>query len=302
MIKKTIYFSHPVHLSLRNEQMVLDYPKETEKEQRTLPLEDIGLIVFDNGQITYSQGIISALIERNAAVLWCDQKHMPTGLMVNIEGSSTFTEALRTQLSASEPLKKQLWKQTIQQKIRNQAAVVELLGYDGEALRRMSEKVGSGDPENMEGRAASRYWDMVLRPYGVTRGREEGMPNAYFNYAYAILRAVTARSLVASGFLPAMGIHHTNKYNSFCLADDIMEPYRPIADWWALQWINRIERGCLPAALRTADKAHLLEIPVLDVTIEGKQSPLMNGMQRTTAGLMACFEGVQRKIPYPELA
>ena len=122
----------------------------------------------------------------------------------------------------------------------------------------------------------------------------------FFNYAYSILRAVTARSLVASGFLPAMGIHHSNKYNSFCLADDIMEPYRPIADWWVLQWISKIERGYLPTTLRTADKAHLLEIPVLDVLVDGKKSPLMNGMQRTTAGLMACFENVQRKIPYPE--
>jgi CRISP-associated protein Cas1 len=301
MIKRTLYFSNPVHLSLRNEQMVLDYPKEAERERQTLPLEDIGLVVFDHGQITYSQGIVSALIERNAAVLWCDNRHMPTGLMVNIEGSSTFTEALRTQVAASEPLKKQLWKQTIQQKIRNQASVLELMGHDGEALRRMAEKVGSGDPENMEGRAASRYWDLLLRPYAVTRGREEGMPNAFFNYGYAILRAITARSLVASGFLPAMGIHHSNKYNSFCLADDIMEPYRPIADWWVLQWVNKIERGCLPPALRTADKAHLLEIPVLDVLVEGKKSPLMNGMQRTTAGLMACFEGTQRKIPYPEV-
>ncbi len=302
MIKKTLYLSNPVHVSLRNEQLVLDYPKEEEKEQRTVPLEDIGLVVFESGQITFTQGIVSALIAHNTAVLWCDQRHMPTGLMVNMEGNSKFTEALRTQLSASEPLKKQLWKQTIQQKIRNQASVLELMGHDGEALRRMAEKVGSGDPENMEGRAASRYWDILLSPYGVTRGREEGMPNAFFNYAYSILRAVTARSLVASGFLPAMGIHHSNKYNSFCLADDIMEPYRPIADWWALQWINKIERGCLPSALRTADKKHLLEITMLDVVVDGKKSPLMNGMQRTTAGLMACFENVQRKIPYPEFA
>lgn len=227
---------------------------------------------------------------------------MPCGLMVNMEGSSTFTEALRIQMDASEPLKKQLWKQTVQQKIRNQASVLEQIGHDGEALRRMADKVGSGDPENMEGRAASRYWDFLLRPYGVTRGRDEGMPNAFFNYAYAILRAVTARSLVASGLLPAMGIHHRNKYNSFCLADDIMEPYRPLADLQVLEWLQKIERGCLPSSLRTADKKHLLEIPVLDVLIEGKQSPLMNGMQRTTAGLMACFEGVQRKIPYPEMS
>ena len=299
MIKRTLYFSNPVYLSLKNEQLVVEFPKETEKTKQQIPLEDIGLVVLDHQQITFTQSIATALADQNAAMLWCNDKHMPNAMLININGSSTFTEALRIQLEASEPLKKQLWKQTIQQKILNQAKVLDLMGHDGEPLRKMSEKVGSGDPENIEGRAAARYWDLLLRKYHVTRGQDEPMPNPFFNYAYAILRAITARSLVASGFLPAMGIHHTNKYNSFCLADDIMEPYRPIADWLVLQWLNEIPS--FPERLRTADKATLLQLPVTDVWINEKQSPLMVGMQRTTAGLMSCFEGTLRKVPYPEM-
>ena len=299
MIKRTLYFSNPVYLSLKNSQLVVEFPKETNKEKQQIPIEDIGLVVLDNGQITFTQGIVNALTDQNAAMLWCNDKHLPNGMLVNITGNSTFTEALRIQLEASEPLKKQLWKQTIQQKICNQAKVLDLMGHDGTPLRNMAEKVGSGDPENIEGRAASRYWDLLFRKYNVTRGQDEPMPNPFFNYAYAILRAITARSLVASGFLPALGIHHSNKYNPFCLADDIMEPYRPIADWMVLQWLNEIPS--FPERLRTADKATLLQLPVLDVWINEKQSPLMVGMQRTTAGLMACFEGIQRRIPYPEM-
>ena len=181
MIKRTLYFSNPVYLSLKNAQLVVNFPIETQKQKQQIPLEDIGLIVLDHQQITFTQSIVTALADQNAAMLWCNEKHMPSAMLINLEGSSTFTEALRIQLEASEPLKKQLWKQTIQQKILNQAKVLDLMGHDGEPLRKMSEKVGSGDPENIEGRAAARYWDLLLRKYQVTRGQDEPMPNPFFN-------------------------------------------------------------------------------------------------------------------------
>lgn len=299
MIKRTLYFENPAHLSIRYGQLLVEFPKDSDRESRQVPLEDIGVLVLDHRQITFTQSVVSALAQHYAAVIWCDDRHMPGALTWNMQGNSTFTEALRTQMEASEPLKKQIWKQTIEQKILNQAAVLDTLGYDGSAVRKMAEKVNSGDPENMEGRAASRYWDLILRGYEVTRGQDEPMPNPFFNYAYAILRAITARSLVMSGFLPALGIHHRNKYNSFCLADDIMEPYRPIADLLVLRWLAELPH--MPETLRTADKATLLQLPVTDVTIDGKLRPLMVAMQHTTAGLMACFEGTKRKVPYPEL-
>jgi CRISPR-associated protein Cas1 len=298
MIKRTLFFGSATYLSTQNEQLLIEYPAEENKDKLHIPIEDIGLVVMDHAQIRYSQRVVSLLVENNAAVLWCDHKHLPIGLVLNIQGSHTFTESLRTQIDCSEPLKKQLWKQTVQQKIMNQAFVLEQMGHDGTPLRKMADKVNSGDTENMEGRAAARYWDLLLRPYHVTRGQEEPMPNAFFNYGYAILRAITARSLVASGMLPALGIHHRNKYNSYCLADDVMEPYRPLVDLHILQWIQDTP---LPPALRTADKATLLEIPTIDTVIEDKKSPLMNAMQRSTAGLLACMEGSKRRIPYPIL-
>lgn len=301
MIKRTLYFGHPAHLSVSLAQLKVSFPEKEQKETQTIPLEDIGLVVFDHSQITFTQSVCTELLERNAAVVWCDSRHQPLGMAQNLIGSHTFTQSLKVQIEASEPLKKQLWKQTVQVKIANQATILDLMGFDGTPLRKMSEKVGSGDPENMEGRAASRYWDLILRKWDVTRGQDDGMPNAFFNYGYAILRAIVARSLVASGFLPALGIHHRNKYNAYCLADDIMEPFRPLVDWWIWQYLETIGVEDLPLTLRKEDKAHLLQIPVLDVQIEGKTGPLMVSMQRCTAGLMDCFEGTARKIPYPVL-
>jgi CRISPR-associated protein Cas1 len=215
--------------------------------------------------------------------------------------NNTYTENVRKQLDASEPLKKQLWKQTIQAKIRNQAALLKSLEKPWEGVFALIEKVGSGDPSNIEGRAAATYWKYLFEDIdGFTRGRDGDAPNHLLNYGYAILRATVARSLIGSGLLPLAGIHHKNKYNAFCLADDIMEPYRPFVD--QLVWgIVRDYANNLPDELNKELKGLLLQIPALDVMIEEKKSPLMVGVQRTTASLMRCFEGETRKIAYPEM-
>lgn len=299
MIKRTIYIGNPAFLSLKQAQMLveLDHSQEGVK---TVPIEDIGMLVLDHPQATLTHGLSNALIANNVAILWCDAKHMPHGLVLPLSGNDVFTEKLRCQLDASAPLKKQLWKQTVEAKVLNQAAILDQKGLFGEKLRKLAAKVQSGDPENIEGRAAAFYWDQLLQPYQVTRGRFDGPPNHLLNYGYAVLRAVVARSLVMSGFLPALGIHHSNKYNPFCLADDVMEPYRPMVDAWVLKYLEDQEE--IPEDLGKEEKAYLLQIPVLDVVIGKKSSPLMVAMQRTTAGLMRCFEGTLRKIPYPDLS
>jgi CRISPR-associated protein Cas1 len=206
---------------------------------------------------------------------------------------------VKHQINASEPLKKQLWKQTVSQKILNQARVLKILGFDYKYLERLHQKVQSGDNENLEGHASAVYWELILKKYEVKRGRYEDSPNHYFNYGYAVLRAVIARSLVGSGCLPVLGIHHTNKYNSYCLADDIMEPFRPIVDLWIINYLDKIEEPS--ETLTKSDKVHLLQIPVIDIEIERKKSPLMVGAQRTTASLVKCYSGDARKILYPEI-
>lgn len=302
MIKKTLYFGNPSYLYLKDGQLIVKDPEaETSilSIKAKIPTEDIGLIILDHQRITITQPLMIKLLENNTAILICNDLHMPISLTLPMAYNDTFSEKVKYQLEASEPLKKQLWRQTIVAKLRNQSKVLELLEMEYRSIDRMSMRVRSGDPDNLEGQAANIYWDKILKKYEVCRGRFEGPPNHYFNYGYAILRSVIARNLVGSGCLPVLGIHHRNKYNPYCLADDIMEPYRPLVDLMIFKYLSKINP--VEDQLTKEDKAFLLQIPVLDVEINGKKSPLMVGSQRTTASLIRCFEGVERKILYPEL-
>lgn len=311
MIKKTLYFGNPAYLSLKNAQLVIKIP-EVEKNdtlpesfkiqtQVTKPIEDIGVVVLDNQRITITTGAIEALLENNSAIITCDHRSMPSGLILPLNGNTTQSERFRNQIDASLPLKKQLWQQTIQAKISNQASVLSSCsGAEVGCMRAWAKDVRSGDPDNFEGRAAAYYWRCLFGGHieGFTRDREGVPPNNALNYGYAILRAIVARALVSSGMLPTLGIHHHNRYNAYCLADDIMEPYRPYVDEYVVQIIGRL--GMPPEELTKAWKAELLLIPTLDVVIGGKKSPLMVGVTQTTASLYKCFSGELRKVLYPE--
>lgn len=299
MIKRTLMFSNPAYLSHRNSQLVISFP-EKDKEERTVPIEDIGVLLLENQQITISHGCIAALLQNNVAVISCDASHMPTGLILPLDGGHTQAERFRYQIEASVPLKKQLWQQTIQQKIYNQARVLDVLGYDVDNMYRWSKSVRSGDPDNFEGRAAAYYWQTIFSKYMEFNRHRAGVPpNNLLNYGYAILRAVVARALVSSGLLPTLGIFHRNKYNAYCLADDIMEPYRPFVDRMVYDIVAEGEEDI--SELSTNLKAALLKLLQVDVQFDDMTSPLMVGMSRTTASLARCFEGVSRKINYPEL-
>ena len=225
---------------------------------------------------------------------------MPTGLLLPLSGNTTQNERFRDQINASLPLRKQLWQQTIQYKIRNQAKVLTLCSdAEVKCMQVWANEVRSGDPDNLEARAAVYYWKVLFgRIEGFIRDREGIPPNNLLNYGYAILRAVVARSLVASGLLPTLGIHHHNRYNAYCLADDIMEPYRPYVDQLVY---NIVEQYGDDIEISKDIKSELLAIPTLDVVIGGKRSPLMVGVSQTTASLYKCFSGELRKIAYPEL-
>lgn len=223
---------------------------------------------------------------------------MPAGMLLAIAGNTIQTERFGAQISASVPLKKQLWKQTVETKISNQAEVLSRQGVQVANMLSWIEQVASGDTKNLEARAAAYYWKNIFKENpGFIRSREGGYPNNFLNYGYAILRAVAARSLVGSGLLPTLGIHHHNRYNAYCLADDVMEPYRPFVDAILL---SIIDDGCEEEELTTEMKKKFLGIPVTTVLLDGEESPLMNAMQRTTASLAKCFSGEQRLILYPE--
>lgn len=308
MIKKTLYFGNPAYLSLSNKQLVIKLPEvekndklttEIKKQsKRSIPIEDIGVLILDNKHITVTQGLIEALLENNSALVTCDSNRMPVGLMLPLSGNKIQTERFRDQINASLPLKKQLWQQTVQSKIRNQAYVLSIKNNSIiDNMISWSSKVKSGDPDNYEARAAVYYWANLFKEIdGFSRYREGIPPNNLLNYGYAILRAIVARSLVASGLLPTLGIHHRNKYNAYCLADDIMEPYRPFVDKLVCKIIHE-EKSF--EVLSHEIKFKLLNIPVLDVIIEGQRSPLMVAVGQTTASIYKCYSGELRKIKYP---
>lgn len=309
MIKKTLYFGNPVYLSLKNAQMVIKLPEVVknenlpeefrQKSEVIRPIEDIGVIVLDHKQITVTSGVLEALLGNNCAVITCDNRSMPIGLMLPLYGNTTQNERFRQQLDASLPLTKQLWQQTVKQKIENQAAVLKKCA--GEEIRCMkvwAADVKSGDPDNLEARAAAYYWKNLFKIAGFTRDREGIPPNNLLNYGYAILRAVVARGLVSSGLLPTLGIHHHNRYNAYCLADDIMEPYRPYVDELVY---SIVKSGADCEVLSKELKGRLLSIPTLDVVISGKRSPLMIAVGQTTSSLYKCFSGELRKVVYPEI-
>lgn len=303
MIKRTLLFSNPAYLSLQQDQLLIKFPhlKDLgEKDsQKTVPVEDIGIVLLDHKQITITHGCMAALLENNAAIITCNHTHHPTGMMLPIDGHDVQSERFRYQIDASLPLKKQLWQQTVQAKILNQAAVLAERGLEHENMLYWARSVRSGDPDNYEGRAAAYYWKNVFpKKIEFFRGREGDPPNNLLNYGYAILRAIVARGLVCSGLLPTLGIHHRNKYNAYCLADDIMEPYRPYVDRIVLKIIDKGENFL---ELGTSIKTQLLGIATVDVQFEKGRSPLMVGLQNTTSSLAKCYEGTLRRINYPAI-
>jgi CRISPR-associated protein Cas1 len=308
MIKKTLYFENPAYLSMKNKQLVIKLPEVEnnntlpesfkEKHVKTIPIEDIGVLIIDNQQITYTSGLMGALIENNCAVITCGDNRMPISMTLPLDSNTIQSERFRSQIETSLPLKKQLWQQTVQAKISNQAYVLH--ATENVIVKNMQvwvNQVKSGDTDNHEGRAAVYYWNNMFSSIKNFRRSRDGVPpNNLLNYGYAILRAIIARALVSSGLLPTFGIHHRNRYNAYCLADDIMEPYRPFVDKLVSEIVDY---GDCFNELTKDIKIRMLNIPVLDVIINGQRSPLMVAASQTTASLARCYSGEIRKISYP---
>lgn len=293
MLKRTLYFSNPYYLSLENCQLKIQ--AKDGSLNKTAPIEDIGFVVLDHPQISLSMKLIEHLSANNVAVIFCNSSHLPSSMLLNLDGHSLQSELFQAQIKVSEPLKKNLWKQTIEAKIKNQAAHLEKRNLSAKDLRTLARSVKSGDTDNREGIAARFYWQRLIGE-GFTRDRYGSPPNNLLNYGYIVLRSAVARSLAGSGLLATLGIHHHNKYNAFCLADDIMEPYRPYVDQIALNvyadYPNEKE-------LNIDMKASMLSLMNCDVVINGNKRPLMVALSSTTASLARCFTGESRLISYP---
>ena len=302
MIKRTICIETPCYLKFSNEQLVVSYSHVKGFEDRadkTVPIEDLGMLVLEHQQITITHYLLDKLVANNVAVITCNDTHHPTGLLMPLESNTLQSERFQAQIEATKPLKKQLWQQTVEAKIANQAAVLGKWKINNNLLVNLSNEVKSGDANNNEAIAAVYYWQNLFPAAWQFYRKRDGLPpNNLLNYGYAIIRAGMARAIVGAGLLPTLGIFHKNRYNAYCLADDIMEPYRAFVDV--------IVRGIIDNTssvdvLTQEFKIKLLNVMSVDVLLGEEISPLMIAMQRTAASLAKCYLGEQRKILYPSI-
>lgn len=293
MLKRTLYIGNPAYLKLKDNQLQVTDP-ETKEVKGSAPVEDMAFLVLDNYQITLSHQLIVALQGNNVAIISCDAHHLPHGLMLPMAGHVEHSERLKHQINISEPLRKQLWKQTVEAKISQQMLLLKKLKKNFEPMTDYLNNVKSGDSTNMEGIAAQYYWRQLFENF--IREREGDAPNNFLNFGYAVLRSIVARALVSSGLNPTIGIFHRNKYNAYCLADDIMEPYRPYIDEIVVNLMMLPHR---PDELTRDVKAELLKIATRDVMMMQKLRPLVVAVSSTSSSLYKCFIGEKRVINYP---
>lgn len=294
MIKQTLMFKSPASLSLKDKQIVISI-KETEQIV-TRPIEDVGFVVIENPMVKISVPLLNELIDNNVSVIFCDQKQMPKSMLMSLDGNSTLQESYRYQFSASAPLKKQIWKQLVEGKIRNQSVLLSKLGLQGELLKPYYMNVKSGDSDNREGIASKLYWGRIFGE-GFKREREGCAPNNLLNYGYTILRAAVARALIGSGLYPAFGVFHRNRYNAFPLADDVMEPFRPFVD----EIVYRLYMDGAHSELNNQTKGELLHLLFADVKMGKVMRPLEVALSMMTASLLKVFKGEESKIILPEI-
>lgn len=294
MLKRTLFFTTPYVLSLKNNQMIIK-TREMPDMHNSIPIEDIGFVILEHQQTSITLPLLNALANNNVGVIICGDNYMPNAALLSLESNTTQGETLRLQMAASEPFKKNIWKQIVESKIKNQAALLNKLGKNGEILRPYYSNVKSGDIDNREGIAAKIYWNELFGNDFI-RIREGAEPNNLLNYGYTILRAAVARALMGSGLLPAIGIFHRNKYNAFPLADDIMEPYRPYVDEVVYRLYSQGKKELLKEI-----KAEILKILFTDTQFEKTTHPLEIGLTTTTASLVKCLNGISKKILYPQL-
>src|SRR5690606_19844585 len=292
MLRKSILIEKKSSVTCKNLQLLI----KNEIREASIPIEDIGFIVLDHPEIYISIPAMNLLIENNSSVIICDSSHLPNGMFLNLNSHQIQQEVFKTQIDASVPLKKELWQQTIIEKIHNQGILLEKITKQKNKFEYLASKVLSGDTSNMEGVAANFYWKSFFE-IDFKRERFGDYPNNFLNYGYAILRAATVRALSGSGLLNTLGIHHKSKYNAFALADDIMEPFRPIVD----EVVYHIMHHYDEQELTTDIKAELLQILTRTVYFKDEKSPLMVALQKTASSLQQCYSGKRKKIKYPKL-
>jgi CRISPR-associated protein Cas1 len=292
MIKQTLMFTSPVHLSLKDHQLVISFKDNQDSLSR--PIEDIGFVIVEHPQVSISVPVLNELADNNVSVVFCDSKKMPRTMLMTLEGNTTQQESYKYQIDASAPMKKNIWKQLVESKIKNQSLLLNKEGKNGDALKVFYMNVKSGDTDNREGAAAREYWGQLFDD-GFKRDPDGISPNNLLNYGYAILRAAVARALIGSGLYPAFGVFHRSRYNAFPLADDVMEPYRPFVD----EIVYHLYYDGAISELDNQAKGKLLRVLFSDVKMGKITRPLENALSLTTASLLKVFKGEIDRLSLP---
>jgi CRISP-associated protein Cas1 len=294
VIRKTVEIATAgTRLSVAHRQLVIERPDE---EKRTLPCEDIGVLVVDHPQTSYTHAVFTTLLEQGAAILLCSASHLPAGLILPFDAHTTQTGRHRAQAECGDGVKNRAWQIIVAAKLRQQATVLSHY-TDGDAgLAEIARRVRSGDPDNLEAMGAQRYWPRLL---GVDfrRLRDGPPPNNLLNYGYAVVRAAIARAIAAAGLIPTLGIHHRNRGNPFCLADDLMEPYRPYVDWRVKEFIRGTD---VPKDLDRPAKAAVLSLFNETVIVGGRRSPLLLAIHASAASLCRMLTENGKELVLPD--
>ncbi len=294
MIKKIIEISQQrTALSIRYGQLIL----KREDGENSIPCEDIGILLVDNPATVYTHSVFTELLKAGTAVVLCGNDHLPIGCLLPIESNVIQTQRCLQQIKAKEPLRKSLWQQIIRAKIKHQAKIVKDNTTIHKALMELISQVRSGDVSNVEARASKVFWGAYLQGLEFRRDAEGKPPNNLLNYGYMVVRAAVARAICSAGLLPSVGLHHKNKYNPFCLADDLVEPFRGYVEIKVREVVAAGDWEELTQPI----KAKLLEVLYEEVEIADYKGPLMVGLHRTAASLVRCFNGEQKEIELPVL-
>lgn len=290
MIKRIIEVSsEPVRLKVKHEQLIIS--REGVEDQ--LPCEDVGVLVLDRKDCVYTHSVMSKLLEYGAVIVLCGEDHIPAGILLSNYKHSAFTARQKLQFSLSEPIKKKLWKQIVKEKIKRQAQNIPESQKEHGILLALIDEVKSGDPSNIEGQAARFYWQAIFGK-DFRRIRAGMWPNKILDYGYMILRAAVARAVVSAGLNPALGLNHCNGSNAFCLADDLVEPFRPKVDKMVMEFSDRGVKE-----IDTYVKREVLSLLFSTVEFDNQKGPFLVQLHSLVANLWNCFTRDAKKLNFP---
>lgn len=288
MIKRTVEISNPAYLKTKQSQLVIEQDKQVLGQ---VPFEDLGVLLISHPQVVMAHSVIESCAINKAVIVHCDNKYLPISLTLPMSKHSLHTKTLRKQVAITPVRIKQLWQQIVQIKVSEQASTLEKLNKNAKPIFLLVKKVKSNDSTNIEAQAAQKYWKLLVDKHFIRNPDLEGV-NSQLNYGYAIIRAMVARALVITGFHPSLGLNHSNQYNAYCLADDLMEPFRP--------WVDEVVIRLPTDEMNLQSKTELLNILSQDVIYQEKRQPFIVAVSLLASQLKQAYQDKNIQLEFPK--